>query len=237
MKEIQFCLFIAMMVILISGCSESDNDDDNGVNPSTGFNETCNEVSKSGLIISIDGDVSSEIDPGSVEFNNYLACVQNCAQTNPNDPQCMMDCLSSSGLTPAGGAYALRIEMNNATGADTTYAITFGTWFKPASNAYQPVVMAVPTIWEFIPDSESVTRKIPVFCLVSDKAAPGIASTYTICATISQEGCMKDILTILETKDMTGLSMEQTTKVQRIIWDCTGGNPVDLEYLNGLPSD
>jgi hypothetical protein len=188
-------------------------------------------------VITIDGDISSELDPGSPEFSNYLACIQNCAQTNPDDPQCMMDCLSSSGLTPAGGAYALRIEMNNSTGSDIKYAITFGTWFRPTSNAYQPMIMVIPTIWEFIPDGESITRRIPVFCLASDKSAPDVASTYTICDIVAEEGCLKDILNILETKDMAGLSMEQTTQVQRIIWDCTEGNPVDLEYLNGLPSN
>jgi len=226
-----------LICIIIAGCSKSDNGDDDIVNNAALFSETCNEIPDHGLTIDIDGDISSEIDPTSQEFLDYITCVQNCAQTNPDDPQCMMDCLISSGLTTSGGAYALSMNISNTTGSDVQYGIFTGTLFIPTSNKYQPMVMAVSTILKFIPDCETVTFKVPVFCLASEKAAPDENSTYNICDVINASGCLEDILSILETKDLYSLSSQQISVIQQTIWNCIEGREVNLEYLNGLPAN
>ena len=76
-------------------CSK-DDPEDTGDNTEL-FNETCQELTFEGLQISIDGNVTPLMPPGRVTFNNYIACVQNCVQINPDDLNCMMSCLSNSG--------------------------------------------------------------------------------------------------------------------------------------------
>ncbi|MBN1159302.1 MAG: hypothetical protein JXA61_07960 [Bacteroidales bacterium] len=213
-----------------SGCSkDDDHSGNNGV-----FNESCDPVSFPGLTVSIDGDVYSDFDPQSLEYQDYIACIQNCAQTNPNDPQCMMDCLNSSGLITAGGAFSLSLELINSTDAIMEFNLDAGTWFYPNSDDYQSMLSVIPiSIW--IPGSDTINTDIPVFCLASDKSAPDMTSGYTICETIPSGGCLAEIVDVLQTKDMNGFTQEQTMQVQAIIWSCIEGEEVDMDYLNGLP--
>lgn len=224
-----------VLVIIISGCSKSDDDNNthgyNGV-----FNETCNPLLYPGLEISIDGDIASNLDPQSQEFQDYIACIQNCAQTNPDDPQCMMNCLNSSGLFPAGGAFSLALEITNVTQSDITYEVEPGIWFEPGSDDYQPM-LSVTYESILVPAGETITEDIPVFCLASGKSAPDDISTYTTCDMISSGGCLVDIVAILETKNLAVLTFEQTMQVQNIIWSCIEGDVVDMGYLNALPSN
>jgi hypothetical protein len=221
-----------ILFVIASGCSKSDDDDNQGDNGE--FNESCNPVSVSGLTISIDGDVYSDFDPQSQEYQDYIACIQNCVQTNPDDPQCMMDCLSSSGLMSAGGAFSLSLEVINETAGNLSLNLNPGTWFFPNSDEYQSMLLVIPVSLMLAPD-QTITTTVPVFCLESEKSAPDMTSGYTCCETISSSGCLAEIVDILQTKDLNAFTFEQTMQVQSIIWNCIEGEYVDKDYLNGLP--
>ena len=54
------------------------------------------------------------------------------------------------------------------------------------------------------------------------------------CDLVSQK-CMKDIINILQTKELSVISFTETMEIQQIIWNCTEGKEVDMAYLNALP--
>lgn len=215
------------MILALNSCSKSD---DNNV---AIFDETCTELTFNGLSISIDGDIAPLMTPGSAIYNNYIECIQNCAETDPNDPNCMMDCLNSSGMVPSGGAFTIVLYLTNTTGSDITITINPGTWFFTGSGDYQPMVIAV-SVTITITAGQTVTKPIPVFCLASDKSAPDESSEYTICDIVSLS-CLTDIIDVLQTKDISAIGFVEAMNIQAIIWDCTEGEPVDMEYLNALP--
>ena len=123
LSALYFYLLMALFLTL-NNCSK-DKDEENG-DDEIGFNEACNPTSFPGLEIAIDGDISDDIDPMSDEFDDYLACVQNCAQADPNDPQCMMNCMSILGVVPAGAPFSLSVQVTNITTAEIVYVIQPG---------------------------------------------------------------------------------------------------------------
>jgi len=198
------------------------------------FDETCDNLTFDGVTFTIDGDASSLMEPGSDIYNNYTACLENCSTNDPDNNDCILDCLNSSGLTPSGGFFTVVMHITNVTTHDITIMFEPGTWFFPGSDDYQPMIIVISyTIT--ITASETVSRPIPVFCLAADKSAPDDESVYTICdmATLP---CLKEIVDILKTKDFSEISLDQSARIQGIIWDCSVGNSVDLDYLNALPS-
>ena len=231
MKQKIFILPLALFMF-VSNCSkDKDKDDDKQL---TGFNDSCTPVTYSGLDISIDGDISSEIDPQSTQFADYLTCIQNCSESNPDDPDCLMNCLGLLGVVPAGGAFSLTVQITNTTGSEITYVLEPGDWFEPGTSDYQPMMTPV-NISEVIDAGETVTLVIPVYCLASEKSAPDDESEYTMCDMVSSGSCLSEIVAILETKDVSSFSFAQSFQVQQIIWNCTEGNEIDWDYLNSLP--
>lgn len=223
---------IALFFVLFS-CSKDKDEDNNG--DEIGFNEICSPTSFPGLEVAIDGDISDEIDPMSEEFNDYIECVQNCAQTDPNDPQCMMDCMSLLGAIPAGAPFSLTVDVTNITAIEIEFKVEPGDWFEPASGDYQSMMSPI-SISATVSPGETITITIPVYCLASGLSAPDEDSDYSMCEMIASSGCLKDIIDILETKDMSSLGFNESMEVQQIIWDCTEGEEVDWDYLNNLPA-
>jgi hypothetical protein len=222
-----FVYVTLLMIMAYSGCNKSDDE-----LPEV-FNETCNPISFEGLDFSIDGDISSVFDPLGDPYNNYLECVNDCAEVDPDNPDCMMDCLYSSGLMPLGGAYTLVIYITNISQIDITITIDPGTWFLPESGDYQPMLVVV-TIPITVLVGETITVSIPVFCLASDKSAPDESSDYNICELVNLD-CLTDIVNILRTKDFSLITTMEVMEIQANIWYCTEGQEVDFEFLNSLP--
>jgi hypothetical protein len=232
MKRKYVYLTIAFFIVLFS-CSKDKDEDTNG--DEFEFNETCNPTSFPGLQISIDGDVSDEIDPMSEGFNDYIECMQNCAQSSPDNPQCLMDCMSVLGVLPAGAPFSISVQVTNITAFEIVYIVEPGDWFEPASGGDQPMMSPI-SITEVVVPGETITITIPVYCLASDLAAPDEDSDYSMCEMIASSGCLKDIVEILETKNMSSIDYAKAMEVQQIIWNCTEGEEVDWEYLNNLPA-
>ncbi len=216
-----------MLVLCFYSCNKPEDAPDV-------FDETCDNQTFNGLNFTIDGDASSLMEPGGEIYNNYLACVQNCSETDPDNNDCIMNCLSSSGIMPSGGLFTVVMYITNITTQDITITLEPGTWFFPGSDDYQPMIIVV-TVTITITAGETVIRPIPVFCLASDKSAPDESSDYLICNKASFD-CLTEIVEILKTKDFAQISIDQTYQIQSIIWDCSEGNPVDYDYLNALPS-
>ena len=231
MKKLFFYLTL-LFIVTYSGCNKSDDNDPGEEIPEV-FDETCNALSFEGLDFSIDGDISSVMDPSGDPYNNYLECVTDCAEVDPNDPECMIDCLYSSGLMPLGGAFTLVIYVTNISQSDITITIDPGTWFIPESGDYQPMLVVV-TIPVSVLVGETVTVSVPVFCLAADKSAPDELSDYNMCDLVNLD-CLTDIVDILETKDFSLISYEEVMEIQANIWNCTERQPVDFEFLNSLP--
>ncbi len=227
MKKIGIYLTLGLLLAFV-GCNKSDDSDTPEV-----FDEACVPLAFDGLDISIDGDATSTLDPESEAYTNYLNCVMACAETDPDDPECMMDCLNSSGILPQGGAFTLMIYVTNISLIDITFTIEPGTWFIPSSGDYQPMMTAV-TITKTISPGEPIEIPIPVFCLAADKSAPDEVSDYSLCNQVNLS-CLEDILNILKTKDFSAISFTELMQVQQIIWDCSEGNEVNFDFLNGLP--
>lgn len=228
MKSKIMNLVLIVIMLIISNCKSDDEGSPKG------FNETCIPLSFPGLTVSIDGDWLSDVDPLSQEYQDYIACVLNCAITNPDDIQCIMNCMITSGLAPAGGAFPLRLEITNNTDGIIQFSINSGTWLFPSSDSYQPMLVAMP-ISIPVPANQTVNTIFSAFCLASSKEPPDMSSEYTCCNTISSNGCLSDIMTVLETKDMNAFTYQQNLQVQMIIWNCIEGENVDMAYLNGLP--
>ncbi len=198
------------------------------------FNETCNKLVQEGLTINVDGDISSQIDPGNMQaFTDFNNCVSEC--TDPNDLDCMMNCMSLLGVMPPGGAFSLTCYITNTTTTTITFILEAGDWFQPSSDDYQPMLCPID-ISVVIEAGQTTTVLIPVYCLNSGLSSPADDSDYTICDMISSNDCLLDIIGILKTKDLSSITYLQATEVQKIIWNCTEGESVDLEYLNNLPS-
>ncbi len=217
-----------VIMLIISNCKSDDEGSPKG------FNETCIPLSFAPLAVTIDGNWLTDVDPLSQEYQDYITCITNCAITNPNDIQCIMDCMITSGLAPAGGAFPLRLEITNNTDGIIQFSINSGTWLFPSSDSYQPMLVVMP-ISIPVPANQTVNTKFSAFCLASGKEPPDMSSEYTCCNTISSSGCLADIMTVLETKDMNAFTYQQTLQVQMIIWNCIEGENVDMAYLNGLP--
>ncbi len=234
----QKALFILALFFVLFSCSkDKDNGkEDDGEDPgyATEFTETCNPLSYPGLEISIDGDVSSEIDYQSELFNDYMECVQECSETDFSDPNCIMDCISLLGIVPIGGAFSLTFYITNTTESEITYIVEPGDWFEPGDSDYQPMMCPINIIAVISP-GETKTMIIPVYCLASSKSAPDAISEYTMCEAVAANGCLKDIVDILATKDLATLTFVQTMEIQQIIWNCTEDEEVDWDYLNNLP--
>jgi hypothetical protein len=224
-----YLIFLILFTFL--GCSkDKSKDDDKDHGP---FNETCEAVSFNGLTTEIDGDISYDIEEDTAILNRYITCIMNCQEVSPDNPNCIMDCLDEAGFLQRGGSFSLSVKFTNVTSTQITYTIVPGTWFLPGSDSYQPMLIVVPVVI-IVPAYTTVTEIIPVFCLAASKSAPDDESEYTICDIVSS-GCMEDIVNILKKKDMTQLSYVETSQVQDIIWACSEGEEVDLEYLDGLP--
>lgn len=228
MKQKTLLIAIALLLTLFN-CSK-DKDDDSELS----FREVCNPVSYNGLNISIDGDISDEIDPMSSEYAAFNACLLDCAETSPDDMECMMDCMGLLSILPAGGAFSLTIYVSNTTTSDIIYVVEPGDWFEPGSGDYQPMMSPV-SMTRVIPAGEMVTIVIPVYCLASAKSSPDEDSEYTMCNMISSGGCLADILELLQTKNQSSFGIEESILIQQIIWNCIEGNEVDWDYLNSLP--
>ena len=198
------------------------------------FDESCDNLTFDGVTFTIDGDASSTMMPGSDTYNNYVACSENCSQNASDYNDCIMDCLNSSGIMPSGGLFTVVMHITNITTHDITIILEPGTWFDPGSDDYQPMIVVI-SFTITITAGETISRPVPVFCLASDKSAPDAESAYTICdmATLP---CLTEIVDILKTKDFSEISLDQTGRIQGIIWDCSVGDPVDYDYLNSLPS-
>jgi hypothetical protein len=232
MKKILFYPTFIVLLCFI-GCNK-DKDEDKDKDKYEPFNETCEAASLSGLTAEIDGDISYEMTQDTAVMNQYIACVLNCQENNPDDPNCVMGCMDDAGLMDQGGAFSLSVRFVNITSTQITYTIVPGTWFFPGSDNYQPMLIA-ETVVVIVPAYETVTVTIPVFCLAATKSAPGSESKYTLCETVSS-GCLSEIVEILKKKDMNNITFAQTLTVQDIIWACTDGEEeVDFEFLNGLP--
>lgn len=236
----QKTIYLLALLLFVFSCSkDKDDNDDNKANDNNypesmfGFEETCNPQSFQGLEISIDGDISSEIDPESDEFDDYINCITDCSTNNPDDPQCMMDCLSLLGVLPAGGAFSLTIYITNITTTEITYTVEPGDWFEPGSGDYQPMMSPINISVDIRP-GETITLVIPVYCLASELSAPDESSEYTMCDMIADNTCLSEIVAILETKDVESFTFMESLEVQQIIWNCTEGEEVDWEYLNNL---
>ncbi len=226
MKRIIYLLPI-MLVITFYSCNKPE------ATPEV-FNETCENITFDGVSYTIDGDMLSFLEPGGDAYNDYIACLENCSDTDPDDITCIMDCLNSSGIISTSGSFTVYIHITNITTHDITITIVPGTWFFPGSDEYQPMIVMV-TVTITITAGETITQPIPVFCLASDKSAPDELSDYTACDMVTLP-CLTEIVDILKTKDFSKLSIDQTMQIQDIIWDCSEGNPVDYDYLNALPS-
>jgi len=64
--------------------------------------ETCDAASLNGLIADIDGDISYELMHDTALLNQYINCVMNCQEVNPDDPNCIMNCLDEAGILTSG---------------------------------------------------------------------------------------------------------------------------------------
>ena len=232
MKQKFLYITIALFFVLFN-CSKDKNEDNSG--DEIGFNETCNPTSFAGLEITIDGDISDEIDPMGDGFNDYIECMQNCAQTSPNDPLCSMNCMSELGVFPAGAPFSLTVQVINITTIEKIYVVEPGDWFEPSSGGYQPMMSPIRTSVVVLP-GDTITKTIPVYCLASGLSAPDEDSDYSMCEMIASSGCLKDIMAILKTKDLPAIDFAESYEIQQIIWDCTEGEEVDWDYLNNLPA-
>jgi hypothetical protein len=159
--------------------------------------------------------------------------MQNCAQTSPNNPQCLMDCMGVLGVIPAGAPFSISVRVTNITTSEVVYVVEPGDWFEPSSGEDQPMMSPI-SISKVVLPGETITITIPVYCLASGLAAPDEDSDYSMCEMIASSGCLKNIVEILETKDMSSIDYAEAMDIQQIIWDCTEGKEVDWEYLNNL---
>ncbi len=223
-------VFLALLFVFIfTNCSD-DKDAPSG----QVFSEICEPLVQAGLNITVDGDVTSLIDPNDQQaWTDFSNCMANC--TDPTDPDCMMGCMSVLGVIPSGGAFSVTCYITNTTLVPITFTLHVGDWFTPFSDSYQP--MLCPVDMTFVIDAGiTVTEVIPVYCLNSGLSAPADDSDYTLCELIESNGCLTEIIDILKTKDLSATTYSQTMEIQTNIWNCTEGMPVDLDFLNGLPS-
>jgi hypothetical protein len=224
---------ILMFVLFVSACSKSDNDSSGDNNSGEVFTKTCNRLVDAGLVINVDGDISSLMDISNMQsFQAYSTCIQACDQEDLN---CMMDCMALLGIVPPGAPFSVVCYIENITTSTITFTIEAGDWFLPSSDDFQPMLCPIDIIIT-IEAGETVTEVIPVYCLDSGLSAPDDDSEYTICDMISSSGCLTDIVAILQTKDMSNISYEKAQEVQMQIWNCTSGQTVDFDVLNDLPN-
>jgi len=147
----------------------------------------------------------------------------------------MMECMSTNGLSEPGGSFSISITLINATDSGIDYTITPGIWFDPDSEDNQPM-MILTTSTITIGANATETKVLPVFCLVLDKDAPDDEDdVYSICESVNS-GCIADIVSILEDKNVADMDYSKIEQIQNIVWKCTDGTmgQSDLDILNAL---
>lgn len=226
-------LLILLLILIVSACSkDDDNSNPNDENPGEVFTKTCNQLVEAGLVINVDGDMTSLLDVSNMQaFTAYSTCAQGC---DPEDLNCMMDCMSLLGIIPPGAPFSVVCHFTNTTTSSITITLEAGDWFIPSSNDFQPMLCPLE-ITITIEAGETVDEIIPVYCLDAGLSAPADNSEYNICDAISSSGCLSDIVAILRTKDMSSISYQTAQDVQTEIWNCTNGDDVDMSVFNNLP--
>lgn len=228
MKKLSIYFILSFLVIL-TNCKKDEEEAGQVIDEP----ETCSVVTFEGLDISINGDIMMLMDPASPEFQEYVNCIMECSQNEPNSIDCLMGCLNNSGVIPYGGAFTLVMEVTNTTSSDIPITFDPGTWFIASNDDFQPMLLVLYKSYT-VAAGETDYISVPVFCMDNDKSSPDEESYYTICSQLTT-GCMKDITDILSTKDFASMTYEQLMEVQQIIWHCADGETVDYDYLNSLP--
>ncbi len=221
---------ILLLIVFFSMCkkNKTDGPDDKEV-----YTKTCRTLVQEGLTIKVDGDISSQINPQNTQaFLDYSNCIAGCSDT---DTDCMMGCLSILGIVPSGGAFSLTCYVTNITSVPIRFTLYPGCWFQTSSEDYQSMLCPVYIDVE-IEGGQTTIIIIPVYCLDSGLSAPADDTDYTICELISSSDCLSDIIAILKTKDLSSVTYTQAIEIQKIIWNCTDSQSVNLEYLNNLPN-
>jgi hypothetical protein len=224
MKKLFLLSFILLFTLF--ACSDSGSGDS-----SVGsFDEICSDLTlPAGLTVSINGDTLSSMTVP--EATAFITCTSTCA----DDISCMMECMSTSGISEPGGSFSIAMTLTNSTGSSIDYTISPGVWFDPDSGDNQPM-MIFTTKTITVAGGATLTETLPVFCLVMEKSAPDeAADIYSVCDIVNS-GCIADITNILKTKDLTVMPYSKIEQIQNIVWKCTDGSITqsDLDLLNAL---